>query len=47
MPCNPAADSSEPAPVLFLPVEQLIAAHVDELFPGMDVVSVHPFPCRA
>ncbi len=43
VPCNPAADSGEPAPVLFLPVEQLIAAHVDELFPGMDVVSVHPF----
>lgn len=27
----------------FLPVEQLIAHHVDDLFRGMDVVSVHPF----
>ena len=26
-----------------LPSEQLIARHVDELFPGMNVVSVHPF----
>ena len=26
-----------------LPVEQLIARHADELFPGMNVVSVHPF----
>ncbi len=28
---------------VFVPVEQLIAAHIDELFPGMEVVSVHPF----
>lgn len=27
----------------FLPIEQLIAQHVDELFQGMEVVSVHPF----
>lgn len=27
----------------FVPVEQLVAAHVDELFPGMEVVSAHPF----
>jgi polyphosphate kinase len=26
-----------------LPVEQLIANHISELFPGMDIVSVHPF----
>ena len=26
-----------------LPVEQLIIRHVGELFPGMDVLSVHPF----
>jgi polyphosphate kinase len=31
------------APLRLLPVEQLIARHVDELFPGMNVVSVHPF----
>ena len=28
---------------LFLPIEQLIVAHIDELFPGMEVVSAHPF----
>ncbi len=27
----------------FLPIEQLITHHVDELFPGMEIVSVHPF----
>ncbi|MGH7293050.1 MAG: RNA degradosome polyphosphate kinase, partial [Myxococcota bacterium] len=27
----------------FLPVEQLIAAHLDALFPGMEIVSQHPF----
>ncbi len=30
-------------PLRFLPAEQLIAHHIGELFPGMDVVSVHPF----
>jgi polyphosphate kinase len=29
--------------VRFLPIEQLIAHHVDELFQGMEVISVHPF----
>jgi polyphosphate kinase len=27
----------------FLPVEQLIAAHIESLFPGMEIVSHHPF----
>jgi polyphosphate kinase len=27
----------------FLPIEQLIAAHLDALFPGMEIVSHHPF----
>ena len=27
----------------FLPVEQLIVQHIDDLFPGMEIVSVHPF----
>jgi len=27
----------------FLPVEQLIAAHLESLFPGMEIVSHHPF----
>jgi polyphosphate kinase len=26
-----------------LPIEQLIANHISELFPGMDIISVHPF----
>lgn len=43
LPVAPVVDSMEPVPVIFLPVEQLIAAHVDELFPGMDVMSAHPF----
>jgi polyphosphate kinase len=27
----------------FLPIEQLIAAHLESLFPGMEIVSQHPF----
>jgi polyphosphate kinase len=27
----------------FLPIEQLIAAHLESLFPGMEIVSHHPF----
>ncbi|HEX3630187.1 MAG TPA: polyphosphate kinase 1 [Candidatus Dormibacteraeota bacterium] len=27
----------------FIPLEQVISLHVDELFPGMDIVSQHPF----
>lgn len=30
-------------PIRLLPVEQLIARHVDDLFPGMEIVNVHPF----
>jgi polyphosphate kinase len=41
IPC-PAQDENR-ATLRLLPVEQLIARHVDELFPGMNVVSVHPF----
>ncbi len=36
-------DSHEKKTLCLLPVEQLIAHHIDELFPGMNVVSVHPF----
>ncbi len=32
-----------PDGVRFLPIEQLIAAHLDALFPGMEIVSNHPF----
>ena len=31
------------ANLTLLPVEQVIAHHADELFPGMKVISVHPF----
>ena len=42
--CCATAETSEPDVCrMFVPVEQLVAAHVDELFPGMDVVSAHPF----
>lgn len=34
---------ARPDVLSFLPVEQLVAHYVDELFPGMDVVSAHPF----
>ena len=27
----------------FIPTEQIVAAHIDELFPGMDIVSCYPF----
>jgi polyphosphate kinase len=27
----------------FIPLEQVIAAHLDRLFPGMDLIDVHPF----
>ena len=44
LPINNIGDNGEPAHLLrFLPLEQLIAHHVDELFQGMEVVSVHPF----
>ena len=35
--------SGEGGVLRLLPVEQLIARHVHELFPGMQVISVHPF----
>jgi polyphosphate kinase len=36
-------DESTEMSQCYLPLEQLIAHHVDELFQGMEVVSVHPF----
>jgi polyphosphate kinase len=35
--------AASPARQDFLPLEQLIAAHLDELFPGMEILSHHPF----
>lgn len=35
-------DEHNPA-TRFLPIEQLIAQHLDELFPGLEIVRVHPF----
>ncbi len=34
----PLADGSR-----FVPIEQVIAAHLDRLFPGMEIVTHHPF----
>ena len=31
------------APMEFIPIEALVAAHVDRLFPGMDVAGAYPF----
>lgn len=39
--CIPEEEEEEGT--LFLPIEQLIAHHVDDLFPGMEIVAVHPF----
>jgi polyphosphate kinase len=32
-----------PDGVRFVPIEQVIAAHLDSLFPGMEIVAQHPF----
>ncbi|MGB6247350.1 RNA degradosome polyphosphate kinase [Gordonia sp. (in: high G+C Gram-positive bacteria)] len=37
------ADDDAPRPALFLPVENLIAANLSELFPGMEIVEHHVF----
>jgi polyphosphate kinase len=39
----PRGEPALPGQLHFLWIEQLIAAHVDTLFPGMKVVEVHPF----
>lgn len=36
-------ENSNGQPLRYLPVEQLIIQHIDELFPGMIISSVHPF----
>lgn len=44
LPLNDASYEDElTKEIHFLPIEQLIAQHVGELFQGMEVVSVHPF----
>ncbi len=44
IPVRPAHDSEAPySPAAYLPVEELIAHHVGEMFQGMEIVSVHPF----
>lgn len=44
LPVNDASYEDElTKKIHFLPIEQLIAQHVGELFQGMEVVSVHPF----
>ncbi len=39
----PVLDEDGRVPSHFLPIEQLIAYHADELFPGLEIVSVLPF----
>ncbi|MCB0210802.1 MAG: polyphosphate kinase 1 [Anaerolineae bacterium] len=39
----PIKKESDDGKKYFLPIEQLITHHVRDLFPGMDIVSVHPF----
>jgi polyphosphate kinase len=39
----PVRDEDGEIPLHFLPVEQLIAHHVDELFPGLEIISVSAF----
>ncbi|MEU1210335.1 RNA degradosome polyphosphate kinase [Nocardia sp. NPDC005825] len=38
-----SAAAQGPAMAAFLPMEELIAAHLDQLFPGMEVVEQHSF----
>jgi polyphosphate kinase len=38
-----AIDGGAGAQVEFLPLEQLIAANLDDLFPGMEILGCHPF----
>jgi polyphosphate kinase len=39
----PVPRSSQSSGVSFLPLEQLVAANLDALFPGEEIVEVHPF----
>ena len=43
VPSETPVDDDTPRPALFLPVENLIAANLSELFPGMDIVEHHVF----
>jgi polyphosphate kinase len=43
VPVGQAASHRKASPAHFVPLEQLIAANLDRLFPGMKVVAVHPF----
>ncbi|MCB8989125.1 MAG: polyphosphate kinase 1, partial [Ardenticatenaceae bacterium] len=38
-----AHNPQDPNQEHFLPIEQLIIHHVDDLFPGMEILSIHPF----
>ncbi|MCB0192618.1 MAG: polyphosphate kinase 1 [Anaerolineae bacterium] len=39
----PVKNENDDGKTCFLAIEQLISHHVGDLFPGMDIVSVHPF----
>ena len=38
-----APEAAAGAPAEYLPLEQLIAANLDDLFPGMEILGCHPF----
>ncbi|ACZ29341.1 Polyphosphate kinase [Xylanimonas cellulosilytica DSM 15894] len=42
-PSDPAAGSAAQRPTSFVPLEEVIAQHLDHLFPGMEVVESHTF----
>jgi polyphosphate kinase len=39
----PVLDEDGQLPSYFLPIEQLVARHVDQIFKGLEIVSVYPF----
>jgi polyphosphate kinase len=51
VPCSPVADPGNPRPTpadqgrscAFVWIEQLITAHLDAVFPGVEVLAAHPF----
>jgi polyphosphate kinase len=42
-PRQPAVADLDKGPTSFVPIEEVIAKHLDELFPGMEIAGVHTF----
>src|SRR5699024_10889147 len=42
-PSAPSTQTADRGPTSFVPVEDVIAQHLDHLFPGMEVVELHTF----